>query len=975
MIILIIGIILIFQSKTIFQLPAFVFMQLESAIVQVSCNENFLLVSTENWCYVCDTNREQYKQIGSKPREGPFGACFFKTPDNLNIYSARPGSRLWEVTTNGMVESTHQFKKALASPPVEVVLLEENRVEVPKQSNWPEQAFNFCYLTPIMDRYLFTYKEDGIYLFDPVNVRVVLWSNHIRNISSAKCVNYTIYIWTSRGELHSLVINSLDKCLLSLYFQEEYKLCCDLCDIFLDTVSNPNDYSLLSPLTGLLYYMENCDLRNERVLKFVENISKHVSCKLSILASKLDSGIFLVENRHWKKWKIVSSSDSDGSEGRPRFRSNSVPPIPVCRRLSSNSHESYSSLPNMKMTLESQNIYVNESCTSDDEISGMVEDSSQSEHSVPESPFLLSASSDIFQNSLFELGQNLLGKSINGTVPLKNKWPMLEGKFKRTTKDDFDYNEQKPIVLNGFREPNPTISIDIDDLVIRNQVNSDQNRKKTIILDCSDVVKFCGELENSDYADTLVSFQMFDCILQKYSQLNQSVDADLQSNFTKKGFPFSKYVPSICFNVIKTAFHGAIKSGQMRNYLEKMRDSCFSSLDSAAHPQLLMKVFAPQILKLDVRLRNLLVVFSEIIDPFSILQCIESSELPCFYLSWCLILDIFQDSAFNYITKKDESSTIVYTDWPLPLLLNTIFLMFRLNQVDSSCNISDDGNLALHHISYLVLKLSTHLLSSGTLPSECDKQCNELILKYFSKVMDKDGVNYSEVSASPVRQHVENAFLALNCPKRKVCVCGYNILVENSEPPKYPMIGRLLMQMYLRDYKTRNHTFCGKFELKPLKFPDTYTDVEENVSPQYSLDIIRLKPVLDPESNMFSFCKDYLPIVNLIRAMPSLINCVILQTDCDLMESSYFVVQFGLFKSLNEYIAKAPEEFLRNLCDLNREYARGVCCFCTAKSEDPIDVNWNELMKLVLKSLGGPKTIKLLEDYTSDIPSTKLDVR
>uniref|UniRef100_A0A0A9X6F3 RING-type domain-containing protein n=3 Tax=Lygus hesperus TaxID=30085 RepID=A0A0A9X6F3_LYGHE len=964
-----------FMSKTIFQLPAFVFMQLESAIVQVSCFENFLLVSTENWCYVCDTNREQYKQIGSKPREGPYGACFFKTPQNLNIYCARPGSRLWEVTTSGMVQSTHQFKKALASSPVEVVLLEENRVDVPKESNWPEQAFNFCYLTPIMDRYLFTYKEDGIYLFDPVNVGVVLWSNHIKNISSAKCVNYTIYIWTMRGELQSLVINSLDKCLLSLYFQEEYKLCCDLCDIFLDSIS-PNDYSLLSPLSGLLWYMESCSIKNDRVLKFIGNISKHVNSKLNYLASRLDSGIFLVENRHWKKWKVVNNAEVESEENQPRFRSSSVPPKPVCLRLSNSSCLS-SSLPNIKMTLDSHNIYVNESCTSDEEISGMIEDSSQSEHSVPESPFLLSASSDIFQNSLFEIGQNLLGKSLNGPVSLKNKWQNLEGKFKNLK--DPDVSDTRPVLLNGFRDAinmNPTFNVENDDLVIRNQLNGEQNRKKTIILDCSDVVKFCEELENTDYSDHSVTFKLLESIMDKHVKLNHALPLEQKSPGLNCGFPFSKYVPSICFNVIKTAFHGVIKSGKILQYLEKLSDNGFSAFEAPKHPALLLKVFPVRVLKTDLHLRNLLSVFSEIIDPFSILQCLECSNLTCFYLSWCLILDIFQDSAFNYITKKDESNSIVYSDWPLPLLLNTLFLMFRLNQVDSSCHISDDGNLALYHISYLIFKLSSHLVSSGTPSSDADQQCNELILKYVSKVLDKDLINFNEVSVSPVREHIENAFLALNCTNKKVCTCGYNVLTKNCESTKYPVVGKLLMQLCLRDYKTRDHSSKVRhFELKPLKYFDSYIDIDEHSSQQYMLDIIRLKPVQDPESpNVFSFCKDYLPIVNLIRAMPSLINCVLLQTDCDLMECSYFIVQFGLFKNFNEYIAKAPEEFLRTLCDLNRQYAKGMCCFCSNQLDEAIDVSWNELMKLVLKSLGGPRTIKLMEDYTSDIPSSKLDV-
>lgn len=54
-------------------------MELDSAIVQIDTYRYYLLISTKTRTYLCDTEREQYKQIGKKLRGGNFGACFLNT--------------------------------------------------------------------------------------------------------------------------------------------------------------------------------------------------------------------------------------------------------------------------------------------------------------------------------------------------------------------------------------------------------------------------------------------------------------------------------------------------------------------------------------------------------------------------------------------------------------------------------------------------------------------------------------------------------------------------------------------------------------------------------------------------------------------------------------------------------------------------------------------------------------------------------
>lgn len=50
-------------ARTVFQPPAALLMQLDSRIVQLDASAGLLLVSTLTRSYVCDTERELYRQV------------------------------------------------------------------------------------------------------------------------------------------------------------------------------------------------------------------------------------------------------------------------------------------------------------------------------------------------------------------------------------------------------------------------------------------------------------------------------------------------------------------------------------------------------------------------------------------------------------------------------------------------------------------------------------------------------------------------------------------------------------------------------------------------------------------------------------------------------------------------------------------------------------------------------------------------
>ncbi|XP_014477441.1 PREDICTED: Hermansky-Pudlak syndrome 5 protein homolog [Dinoponera quadriceps] len=253
----------IFTVNGMFQTRVYTLMNLDSGVVQLNFCSSMLLVSTITRCYICDTVREQYKQIGNKARNGEFGACFFEantesgvtsdvetTPRNDSrrgtfslisdsnissencpkIFCARPGSRLWEVSADGVVVKTHQLREALAMPPRLIFRPGSGAEE--QQTEWPAQSVNFSHLFVIARKYLLSHTSGGLYVVDPASASVLLWNNEFASISMIAVAGDKIYLMTGDGEFHCLTLSSIGALILRLYRREEYRACLDACTLY-----------------------------------------------------------------------------------------------------------------------------------------------------------------------------------------------------------------------------------------------------------------------------------------------------------------------------------------------------------------------------------------------------------------------------------------------------------------------------------------------------------------------------------------------------------------------------------------------------------------------------------------------------------------------------------------------------------------------------------------------------------------------
>ncbi|XP_011647990.1 Hermansky-Pudlak syndrome 5 protein homolog [Pogonomyrmex barbatus] len=317
----------IFTVNGIFQTPACILMNLDSSIVQLNFFSPLLLVSTLARCYVCDTMREQYKQIGNKPRNGEFGACFYTHEDttlntqkeerNINntrgafnlisdsdsnilgenhskIFCARPGSRLWEVSADGIVVKTHQFKEALAVSPVAIFrsdsTLESSQREETERE-WPPQSVNFSHLFVLARKYLFSYTTSGLYIIDPTSASMLLWSNEYTNISMTAIVDDRIYLMTCDSEFHCVTLSPLDSLILWLYYSEQYRECLNACFVYKSQLLKAIGTKEIIEL----FKVENLSL-DERVSVLLRPLITLLQVSDNNKPAKLDSGIVVVHS-------------------------------------------------------------------------------------------------------------------------------------------------------------------------------------------------------------------------------------------------------------------------------------------------------------------------------------------------------------------------------------------------------------------------------------------------------------------------------------------------------------------------------------------------------------------------------------------------------------------------------------------------------------------------------------------------------
>lgn len=197
-----------FFNGNIFNANIHPILLLDNEIVQIDGFDLLLVVSTRTGTILCNTDREEFKQIGNRPRDGMFGACFMnKAIDEFlrgQVICARPGARFWQVDYGGTVKQTIQFKEALNRAPIRPQEVRKRsssteKTESPSEPNkkYLSQHLAFGNLIELRvdeeQHFLVTHTKTAIYVFDPLNSKLILWTDYYSNISDVFVVNNRIY--------------------------------------------------------------------------------------------------------------------------------------------------------------------------------------------------------------------------------------------------------------------------------------------------------------------------------------------------------------------------------------------------------------------------------------------------------------------------------------------------------------------------------------------------------------------------------------------------------------------------------------------------------------------------------------------------------------------------------------------------------------------------------------------------------------
>lgn len=220
------------KAKSLFQSPPSTLMRLDSKVVQLNFAQDRLLASTLTRCYLGDTIREKFTQVGKKLRDGEFGGCFYpgsKPQDSMCIYAARPGSRIWQADLKGSVLKTHQFKEALATNPVKLVTYRsDSSIFGSTASSASTTAFTKLLTVWASSHnlpFLISWSYNGLCVIDPQAGEIVLWNDELKDVKDLRCVRNNIYIQLHSGEFCTCSLLTPVQAVLCLLQHNHAMLC------------------------------------------------------------------------------------------------------------------------------------------------------------------------------------------------------------------------------------------------------------------------------------------------------------------------------------------------------------------------------------------------------------------------------------------------------------------------------------------------------------------------------------------------------------------------------------------------------------------------------------------------------------------------------------------------------------------------------------------------------------------------------
>lgn len=286
---------------------------LDTPIVQIDGFNDYILVSSTTKTILCNNEREEFKQIGNRPRDGHFGSCFSvdfeemarqekitKTIDqyemllsnNVRIFSARPGNRLWESDLDSNVLKTHQYKST--NHPSEQVHLLNESIDAPTSLK-PDKNNQFQTVLALQNLFMFTFNNSGFHIIDPRHSKILFWSNEFNGtIRNAKLSGNSIFLHLNDGRVLEVKFFKLQHYALHLCYKESYAEAGDLIkkdlNYFLSVLRSDRGLSEINHYKILLKLRDHLQMHNNEMLDHLKQIFD------AITSQKIQNVVILSKN-------------------------------------------------------------------------------------------------------------------------------------------------------------------------------------------------------------------------------------------------------------------------------------------------------------------------------------------------------------------------------------------------------------------------------------------------------------------------------------------------------------------------------------------------------------------------------------------------------------------------------------------------------------------------------------------------------
>lgn len=682
--------------------------ELDSKVIQIDSSDDILVISTLTRCYVCDISKEQFKQIGQKPRDGDYGCCIV-TWNERKIFSARPGSRIWEVELNGVVKSTHQLKYCLAIPPT-LNVCEQEPVDMSQVTgtNWPPQSLNFKKLYKIWENCLLTYTSNSIFVLDMLKINVLLWCNGYKNIQNVKYINDTLYIWSSNGQLIVEQIIPLQKFLVSCYENKDYRKCITLIEYYYDRIIEKKC------IIDELYPLADIDTKIDmpvNVNNLISRIKNTNYLKQSFF--KLSSGIYSLKNYVYvKKNQTLRRSHSliAIKSNKLIMRSKSMINIHIglekIKKSEQYSHSDYSKINNKHIF---DQLYM--------------------ELNISSIPFVSLATSDAFHDTLMEIGSNVTNKIVKSSKTLKdtlNNLTTSTSKNNLVPYDISDITEQsEPPLINENEVDFPNYKLDLE------------HREKLNLLPILNIYK---ELQSGHEFDV----DCLQCLVSGVLEVKSNLESFLQVK--QKSFPFRQYLKEKHLNIIKKEVNDSFVSNLVLKWADLYAKDAFI-VDKFDYPGFMSYYLTENDFNRDMELNEFITLFGQVMELDGIFNFLLNENLKCFYAIFCTILE----------TSCNEEKTV-----PLLMYLNSMYVFLKLDQIESFRTLGYKRNIKPIFVFYLLMKFSVHLKSNN------NRKCNTIFLSYLSHLNESYfndfNVLYYAIYSFVTLNHNKT---------KNVCKCGF----------------------------------------------------------------------------------------------------------------------------------------------------------------------------------------------------------